>query len=287
MTCRIIEQLADVSDAYDAILCDLWGCYHDGIAYYPAAAEACRAFRKRGGTVILLTNAPRPAHSIISFLAKMGAPDDSWDAIVSSGAACQAALADGSFGKKFHYVGPERDFHMLEDVGLAPVAVAEADAVLITGLRDDRTETPDDYAKEISNWREQGLTLLCANPDIVVDRGETRLWCAGAIARDYERAGGAVVWYGKPHMPVYDRCFQVLSELRSEAVPKKRVLAIGDGILTDVPGGIAAGLDMLFVTGGLAADQFGPDVEHPEDAPLQAFLAKEGLKPRYAIGRLR
>lgn len=287
MTCRIVTSLDEVASDYDAILCDLWGCYHDGIAYYPAAAAACRRFRALGGTVILLTNAPRPAPSVERLLAGMGAPRDSWDAIVSSGGACQAAVADGTYGADFFYVGPGRDFHMLADLGKAPVPVEQADAVLLTGLRDDRVETPDDYAGEIAEWVARGLPVLCANPDIVVDRGETRLWCAGAIAKKVEDAGGRVLWFGKPHAPVYDRCRAVIADRCGAAIPDSRILAIGDGIATDVPGGLNAGFDVMFVTGGLSGDAFGPDVENPLQEPLEAFLSEKALAPKYAIGRLR
>jgi HAD superfamily hydrolase (TIGR01459 family) len=287
MGCRIIQSLSEIADAYDAVLCDLWGCYHNGITPYPAAVEACRAFRARGGRVVLLTNAPRPAQSVRRFLDHIGAPQDSYDAIVSSGGACQAALEGGAFGRRIEYVGPERDLHMLTDIGLEPAPAEEAEAVLVTGLRDDRNETPADYAGEIAIWARRNLPLLCANPDLVVDRGDERLWCAGAIARDYEAAGGRVVWYGKPHRPIYERCFQVLEEIGQGQVDRDRVLAIGDGIATDVEGGIRAGLDVLFVTGGLAAGELGPDPEHPDAARLERFLSEHDLGPHYAMGRLR
>jgi HAD superfamily hydrolase (TIGR01459 family) len=287
MGCRIIQGLSEVSGDYEALLCDLWGCYHNGLTPYPAAVEACRAFRASGGLVVLLTNAPRPAASVRRFLDNIGAPSDSYDEIVSSGGACQAALESGRFGRDVQYVGPERDLHMLTDIGLAPADAAEAEAVLVTGLRDDRTETPADYAGEIADWAARDLPLLCANPDIVVDRGDERLWCAGAIARDYEAAGGRVVWYGKPHRPIYERCFEVMEQLSGRPVPRERVLAAGDGVATDVEGGIRAGLNVLFVTGGLAAGEFGPDPEHPEPARLEAFLSENEVGPRYAIGRLR
>ena len=286
MSCQIIETLDQIASDYDAILCDLWGCYHNGLEVYPAASAACRRFREKGGTVVLLTNAPRPAHSVEALLARMSAPRDSWDAIVSSGGACQSAISGGDFGTTFAYVGPDRDLHMLTDLGKDPVPADQADAILLTGLRDDSIETPETYADEIADWVARGLPILCANPDIIVDRGEARLWCAGAIAQKAELAGAKVVWFGKPHAPVYDRCRAVVSELRG-ATPDARILAIGDGILTDVPGGLAAGLDTLFVTGGLSSTDFGPDVEHPELAPLQSFLAEKDLAPRYAIGRLR
>lgn len=287
MPVRILQNLAEISAVYDAIFCDLWGCYHNGITPYPAAVAACQAFRASGGHVILLTNAPRPAPSVKGTLDMMGAPEDSYDAIVSSGSACQAALASGQYGDRFHYVGPGRDTHMLADLGLAPVELDKASAILLTGLRDDRTETPDDYADEIAGWVARGLTVLCANPDIVVDRGETRLWCAGALAERHGEAGGDVVYFGKPHLPVYERCHEVLDELAGEATPKSRILAIGDGVRTDVPGGIAAGLDTIFVTGGLSARDFGADVENPDFDALQAYLDETGLAPRYAMGRLR
>lgn len=286
MTCRIIDQLSEISDGYDAIFCDLWGCYHNGVEVYAAAVAACEAFKAKGGAVILLTNAPRPAPSVKRMLDRMGAPEGSYDQIVSSGAACQAALTGGRFGDRFHYVGPDRDLHMLGDIGLAHVPLEDATAILLTGLRDDSIEGPEHYAGEIADWAARGLPVLCANPDIVVDRGHDRLWCAGAIARDYEAAGGEVIYFGKPHLPVYDRCHEVLRELGRD-IPKDRVLAIGDGIVTDVPGGIAAGLDTLFVTGGLAAQDLGPDPEHPQQDLLDGFLAESGLAPRYAIGRLR
>ncbi len=287
MGCRIIQTLSEVSGDYDAILCDLWGCYHNGVAPYPAAVEACRGIRAGGKLVVLLTNAPRPAASVRRFLDHIGAPPDSYDEIVSSGGACQAALQGGAFGHRVHYVGPERDLHMLTDIGFQPAETAQAEAVLVTGLRDDREETPADYAGEIAAWAARGLPMLCANPDIVVDRGDERLWCAGAIARDYEAAGGSVVWFGKPHRPIYERCSEVLEQLAGRPVPHGRILAVGDGIATDVAGGIRAGLDVCFVTGGLAAGELGPDPEHPEPARLESFLSEHDLGPRYAIGRLR
>lgn len=287
MTCRIINALSEISDQYDAVFCDLWGCYHNGVQPYGAAVEACRTFRERGGLVILLTNAPRPAPSVKAFLDRIGGPEDSYDAIVSSGEACRVALTSGGFGARFHYVGPDRDLHMLTDIGLAPAPLDSSDAILITGLRDDTTERPEDYDADIALWRDRGLPMLCANPDIIVDRGEQRLWCAGAIAQRYEQAGGTVTWFGKPHYPVYARCHEVLDQLAGREIPKSRVLAIGDGIGTDVKGGIDAGLDMLFVSGGLAAGEIGPDVETPRQAGLDAYLATHHLAPQFAIGRLR
>lgn len=287
MRCRIIRSLAEIERAYEALFCDLWGCYHDGIRPYPEAVAALRRFRARGGVVILLTNAPRPAASVRAFLERIGAPADSWDAIMSSGTACQRAIASGAWGRRFLYVGPERDLHMLTDLGLAPVPLEEAEAILCTGLRDDRRERPEDYDEEIAIWRARGLPMLCANPDIVVDRGAERLFCAGALAARYEAAGGRVVWFGKPHRPIYDAAMALLAETAGREIPRRRILAIGDGIDTDIRGGLGYGLDTLFVTGGLAAGELGGDPETPDPDRLAAWLATKGIEPHYAIGRLR
>jgi HAD superfamily hydrolase (TIGR01459 family) len=287
MTCRIIQSLAQIHGRYQALFVDLWGCYHNGIVPYPAAVEALRAYRAQGGWVILLTNAPRPADSVQAFLQRIGAPDDSYDGIMSSGAACQRALASGDYGSKFHYVGPPRDLHMLTGLDRPDTPLDQADGILCTGLRDDLTETPADYFEAMAEWRARGLTLLCANPDLIVDRGEQRLYCAGSLALAYEQAGGSVVWFGKPHSPTYDQTFQLLQELAGCDVPREAVLAIGDGIRTDVKGGLDAGLDVLFVTGGLSATDLGIHPEDPDPARLDAYLAAHEVAPQYAIGRLR
>jgi HAD superfamily hydrolase (TIGR01459 family) len=284
---RIVSSLAEIGGAYEALLCDLWGCYHDGIRPFAAAVAALQAYRRRGGRVILLTNAPRPAGSVKRFLESMGAPGDSYDGIMSSGSACQRAVASGAHGRRFHYVGPPRDLHMLTDVGLEPAPLERAEAILCTGLRDDRTETPADYYAEMAEWLDRGLTLLCANPDLVVDRGDRRLYCAGSIALAYEHAGGRVIWFGKPHRPIYEQSLALLAEVAGREVPRRAILAVGDGIRTDVRGGLDFGLDVLFVTGGLAAEALGTDPEHPDPARLDAYLAEHGVAPRYAIGRLR
>lgn len=284
---RIVQSLAEIGGAYEALLVDLWGCYHNGLTPYPAAVAALQRYRAGGGIVVMLTNAPRPAPSIRAFLDRMGAPRDSYDGIMSSGAACQRAIAGGSFGRAFHYVGPERDLHMLTDIGLSDTPAEAADAILCTGLRDDRTETPADYFAEMADWHDRNLTLLCANPDLVVDRGEERLYCAGALALAYEQAGGRVVWFGKPHAPTYDQAFALIGEIAGHEMPRDRVLAIGDGIRTDVKGALDYGIDVAFVTGGLSAAELHSDPEHPDPEKLDAYLAEHGVAPRYAIGRLR
>ena len=284
---RILTRIAEVSDRYEVLIVDLWGCYHDGIRPYPAAVEALRAHRRGGGQVVLLTNAPRPAPYVQDFLDRIGAPRDSYDGIMSSGHACQRAMASGAHGRAFHYVGPDRDRHMLADIGLETVPVEEADALLCTGLGDDKADPRITYAGAIRAWRARGLPMLCANPDIVVDRGDERLWCAGALARAYAEAGGEVIWFGKPHPATYEQTFRLIAEIAGREVARERMLAIGDGIHTDIAGALGQGLDAVFVTGGLAAAAMGPDIESPAPEHLDRFLADEGLAPAYAMGRLR
>jgi len=287
MTCRIVQSLAEIGGSYQALLCDIWGCYHNGLAPYPAAVAALRDYRAGGGIVILLTNAPRPAANVKQFLDRIGAPEDSYDGIMSSGAACQRAVASNEYGRRFHYVGPPRDLHMLTGLGLEDTALEKADAILCTGLRDDMSETPADYVETMARWHRLGLRLLCANPDLIVDIGDERRYCAGSLALAYEEAGGEVVWFGKPHGPTYEQSFHLLEELAGREIAPEHVLAIGDGIRTDVKGGLDAGLDVLFVSGGLSAGDVGADPEHPDPVHLDSYLTEHGVAPKYAIGRLR
>jgi len=287
---RLIDALSDVAADYDVLFCDLWGCLHDGVRAYPAAVEALRGFRRTGGAVILMTNAPRPASAVVRQLERLQAPEDCWDAIVSSGdAAIESAQAGRWPRKVFHIGDPVRDDSFFEEAGEAfeRVPMDAAEAVVVTGLRDDRTETPDDYADELREMQLRGLRMLNANPDLHVDVGEERRWCAGGLAAAYEAVGGASEAFGKPHPPIYARGRRLAESALGRGVDDDRILCAGDGILTDVAGGVGEGLDVLFVTGGLAASRLGPDPERPDAALLDEFLAEHRLSPRYAIGRLR
>ena len=289
---RILSSLSELAGRYDALLCDLWGCLHNGVKPYPAAIAALHAFREAGGAVLLLTNAPRPNPAVRAHLLGMGAPESAFDGIVSSGDATRAEIASLKHGERLHTIGPERDTSLWEGVPVELTDVEAADAILCTGLNDDETETPDDYDALLRSAVGRGLPFICANPDIVVDRGEKRLYCAGAIAQRYQELGGAVTMCGKPHAPIYDLALRELALLRGGAIDPARVLAVGDGIATDVLGAEQAGLDCVFVTGGLATEEVAaeptkPDPENPDPARLFAYLQRHGRAPAYAIGRLR
>ena len=283
---EIIPSLSALSGRYDAVFCDLWGCLHNGKTAFPAAVAALQAFRAQGGKVVLLTNAPRPAATVIAQLDRMEVPRDAWDLVVSSGDAAQIAMVNGAVGKKVFHIGAVKDedfFTVLPEGAVAPerVGMMDAEGIVCTGLEDDLTETPEDYRAQLLLGKTRGLTMLCANPDIVVDMGDKRLYCAGAIAGAYEDMGGSALYFGKPHPPVYD-----LARARL-GLDDPQILCIGDGIGTDVAGAIAEGLDSLFITGGLAADQFGPDVANPDQALLDDWVADRQIYPTFAMGYLR
>jgi HAD superfamily hydrolase (TIGR01459 family) len=292
---RLIGSLAEISTGYSALLCDLWGCLHNGHEPFPAAVAALRAFRETGGRVALVTNAPRPAASVIRHLDRMGLPHDCYDVVVSSGDAAQEAMVAGLVGRRVYHIGAPKDEPFFTEMTEAPERLAtitrvpldEAEGVVCTGLADDRTETPEDYRDVLLLAKTRGLRLLCANPDIVVDYGDKRLWCAGALARDYEAMGGRALYFGKPHAPIYLLARRKLGEILGRELKDDAILAIGDGVDTDIRGGIAEGIDTLFVTGGISASDFGPDPLAPDPERLDAWLAERTLSPTAAIPRLR
>lgn len=291
---QIIQSLAEVSADYDTLLCDLWGCLHNGKAPFPAAVAALQGFRAKGGTVALLTNAPRPNRFVIEQLDRIGVPRDAWDLVVSSGDAAQIAMLEGAVGRRVHHIGPEKDegFFTALPAGMAdapPIArvpLEEAEGIVCTGPFDELNETPEDYRARFLYAKAKGLKLLCANPDIVVDMGETRIYCAGALARLYDEMGGTSLYYGKPHAPIYELTRARLAAAGRDSDPAG-MLAVGDGFFTDVQGGTGEGIDTLFVTGGLEAAQFGADAENPDPALLGRWLAGQSFSPTYSIGRLR
>ncbi|MEO0679287.1 MAG: TIGR01459 family HAD-type hydrolase [Pseudomonadota bacterium] len=286
---RLLDALADVAADYDVLFCDLWGCLHDGVRAYPAAVAALQAFRAQGGAVVLMTNAPRPASAVVRQLERLQAPDDCWDVIVSSGDAAIESVRAGRWPRKVAHIGdPARDDSFFDAAEtLERVPLDQAEAVVVTGLRDDRTETPDDYADELREMQLRGLKMLSANPDVHVDVGEERRWCAGGLAAAYEALGGTSEAYGKPHPPIYALGRRLAESALGRPLDDARILCAGDGIATDVAGAIGEGLDCIFVTGGLAAARMGPDPERPDPAKLSDFLAEHRLAPPYAMGRLR
>jgi HAD superfamily hydrolase (TIGR01459 family) len=254
-TLRFVQNLRDIVDGVDVLLSDIWGVVHNGLEAFPEACEALHTFRGRGGTVILITNAPRPADSVQRQLRKLRVSDGTYDAIISSGDLTRQYVA-GHPGRKVFWLGPERDtsIHRGLDPVLAPLE--NADYIVCTGLLDDETESPEDYRAMMMQARERQLTLICANPDIVVERGDRLIYCAGAIAELYRELGGEVIFYGKPHRPIYEHAMSLAAKRRGRAVPLNRVLAIGDSVRTDLTGAHGFGIDCLFVTRGIHSEEF-------------------------------
>ena len=254
-TLRFVERLRDLVDGVEVILSDIWGVVHNGIEAFPEACAALHTYRRQGGTVILITNAPRPADSVQRQLRKLGVADDTYDAIVSSGDLTRDFVADHP-GKKMFWIGMER--HNAVHRGLDPVIapLEDADYIVCTGLYDDETETPEDYRDMLLQARARKLPFVCANPDIVVERGDRLIYCAGAIAELYRELGGEVIFYGKPHRPIYERAMQLAAQHRGRPAPLDRLMAIGDSVRTDLTGALGFGIDCLFVTRGIHSEEF-------------------------------
>lgn len=254
-TLHFAESLRELVDGVEVVLSDIWGVVHNGLESFPEACEALHTYRGHGGTVILITNAPRPADSVQRQLRKLGVADETYDAIVSSGDLTRLYVAEHP-GRKMFWLGPERDNSIYRGLDAATAPLEEADYIVCTGLYDDETETAEDYRGMMLKARERKLTLVCANPDIVVERGDRLIYCAGAIAELYRELGGDVVFYGKPHRPIYERAMALAGERQGHQIDRKKVLAIGDSVRTDLTGAREFGIDCLFVTRGIHAEEF-------------------------------
>jgi HAD superfamily hydrolase (TIGR01459 family) len=277
--------LSAFAGRYRGIVCDVWGVLHNGIEAYAAAGVALSRWRAETGTpVVLLTNAPRPAARVAEMLERLGLPTTAYDAIVTSGDVTRELLA-GYVATRVLLIGPARDLSLIEGLPLRLVAEEEAEIVLCTGLFDDETETAETYRPLLERLVARGLTLVCANPDIVVERGDRLIYCAGAIAQLHAELGGRTVLVGKPHKPVYDVALARLSELAGAELGPADVLAIGDALPTDVRGAWGQGMDVLFVTDGIHSADFG-DADAPDMAKVTKRLAIEGLSAVAAIPRL-
>ena len=252
----IIDGIAALAPRYEAWLCDIWGVVHNGIAAFPAACEALTRYRASGGKVVLLTNAPRPSEIILGQLERLKVPSEAFDMVITSGDVTRG-LVERSAKPVFH-IGPERDLPVFAGLDVSLVAEDEAEVVVCTGLFDDRTETPGDYGPLLARLKSRGLHMICANPDRKVERGTEMIYCAGAIADAYEAMGGAVEWAGKPYLPVYELALARLAGLNGGPLGKAKVLAIGDGLKTDMAGAAAAGLDAVFVPSGVHVQGKGP-----------------------------
>jgi HAD superfamily hydrolase (TIGR01450 family) len=281
---QTIASLDEISGRYAAVLCDVWGVLHNGVRHFEPAAAALAAARERGLAVVLITNAPRPHEGVEAQLGALQVPQAAWDSVVTSGDVTRELVSAGP--RRVFHLGPDRDLSLYDGLDIDIVEEFEANSVVCTGLFDDETETPDDYADMLARMRARNLPMICANPDIVVERGDRMIWCAGALARDYGQLGGRTLIAGKPHAPIYAAALKAAGEVLGRDMRRDEALAIGDGMLTDIKGACDNGIDALYVSGGIHAKDYGhPD--NPEPDKLVAFLAKHGFHPVAMMPKLR
>ena len=280
----IIERFAPLARDYDVLLCDVWGVVHNGVAAFPQACEALARFRADGGTVILITNAPRAGESVLRILDRLGVPHDAYDGIMSSGDVTRSVVEARLRQRVFH-LGPPRDLSIFTGLDVTFAPAETADYVVCSGLFDDTVETPENYRELLTAMRARALFMVCANPDIVVERGDELVYCAGALADAYAALGGKVLYCGKPYAPIYEAALGKAAVLRGGAVPRHRVLAIGDSVRTDLKGAASFGVDCLFVISALHAEEAGGR-HAPDLSGLNAMFAAAGVAPKAVTRKL-
>ncbi len=281
----ILPGLSVLAPRYDVIFSDVWGVVHNGLAPHVAAGEALTAFREGGGKVVMISNAPRPASSVIAQLDQIGVMRSAYDAVVTSGDVTrELALAEAD--RRCLHIGAARDEPLFRDLAVERVPLEQAAFVICSGLVDDETEQAEDYRPLLRKIAARKLRLICANPDLVVERGDRLIPCAGAIAALYEEMGGEVIQAGKPHHPIYEATAAKAEALIGRPLDKSRVLAVGDAIRTDVVGAAGFGIDCVFLSAGIHAGEL-----HGADGGLDAeklarFMAEQPIKPMAVMRHL-
>lgn len=281
---KLVAGLSALADRYDVLLCDVWGVIHNGREAFPVACQALATYRDRGGVVALISNSPRPHPQVAAQLDGLGVPREAWSLLVTSGDATRKLLAELAPGPAWK-LGPERDDPLYEGLGLAFAPLEAARFIACTGPFDDEVETPEDYRERFKRAIGRGLPMICANPDIVVQRGEKLIYCGGALAQLYEALEGRVLMAGKPHPAIYHLALAKAAERLARPVERARVLCIGDGPRTDLRGANAQGLDALFIAAGIHGQEIlakgGIDV-----AMMDHVFETEGVSAAYAMADL-
>jgi HAD superfamily hydrolase (TIGR01459 family) len=280
----LISHFSALAPDYDVLLCDVWGVVHNGIASFPQACDALMRARARGSTVVFITNSPRPSEVVARQLERLHVPGETYDAIVSSGDVTRSVIEERR-GKSLFHLGPERDRSIFTglDVHFAPLE--SADYVVCSGLDDDDTETPEDYRGRLEIMLKRRLFMVCGNPDVVVERGDRLVYCAGSIADLYATMGGEVLYAGKPYRPIYDMALARAEAAAGRRSALDRVLAIGDSVRTDLKGAHTLGIDFLFVTSGIHAEELGGR-ERPNTDALKGVFAAAGEMPKAVMRQL-
>lgn len=279
----VIDRFAPLAPHYDGMLCDIWGVVHNGVTAFGEACDALQRFRRGGGRVVLISNAPRPTANVLRQLDCLEIPRDAYDDVITSGDMTRNAMLERSGQFAFH-LGPERDRPLFAglDIRLAPAE--QADYIVCTGLFDDETESPEDYRPLLTDLRARDVFMICANPDLVVDRDDRLIYCAGALAVLYEELGGEVLYAGKPHPPIYEAAFARLNTLAEMELKRERIVAIGDSVRTDLTGAAAVDIDGIFIVGGIHAEELG-GLENPDRAIMDRVFAAHGVTPKAVMRR--
>ncbi|MEL6503872.1 MAG: TIGR01459 family HAD-type hydrolase [Pseudomonadota bacterium] len=278
-----IRSLGEVRTAYGNIICDVWGVLHNGVRVYDHAAQALIRYRQQGGRVVMITNSPRPADGVIKQFAELGVPEGVFDAVVTSGDATRHLIARTE--GPFYHLGPQRDLPLFDTLDIKLVDEEACAAIVCTGLEHDEKETPEDYRARLQGLVDRGVPMICANPDIVVERGDRLIYCAGALAQLYEKLGGTTLVAGKPNKPIYDLAMEQLAAIAGAPQQKADTLAIGDGMPTDVKGAQDNGFPLLYISAGIHSADYGP-ADAPDEDKLHAFLKDHGADPTVWMPRL-
>jgi len=280
----LIPHFSALAPDYDVLLCDVWGVVHNGVAAFPPACDALMRMRAQGGTVVFITNSPRPSEQVGRQIERLHVPRETYDAIVSSGDVTRGVI-EARHGQSLCHIGPERDRSIFTGLDLQFAPLESADYVVCSGLDDDDVETPDDYRGRLETMLKRRLFMVCGNPDVVVERGPRLVYCAGAIADLYAAMGGEVLYAGKPYRPIYEMALKKAEAAAGRAVALKRVLALGDSVRTDLKGAHTLGVDFLFVTAGIHAEELGGR-ERPDAATLKDVFAAAGEMPKAVMRQL-
>jgi HAD superfamily hydrolase (TIGR01459 family) len=281
----LIPHFAEIAPAYDVLLCDVWGVVHNGVTAFPPACDTLMRARAAGAVVVFITNSPRPSDQVARQLERLQVPRETYDAMVSSGDVTRGVIAERR-GQTLCHIGPDRDNSIFTGLDVQFAPLQSADYVVCSGLDDDDVDTPEDYRVRLETMLRRKLFMVCGNPDVVVERGDKLVYCAGAIADLYAAMGGEVLYAGKPYRPIYDMALAKAETTAGKKKPAlKRVLAIGDSIRTDLKGARTLGVDFLFVTSGIHAEELGSR-ERPDTETLKNALTAGGGMPQAVMRQL-
>ena len=280
----LLPHFSEIAPNYDVILSDVWGVVHNGVQAFPAACDALMRARARGAAVIFITNAPRPNEAVGRMLDRLHVPRETYDAMASSGDVTRAVIKSRR-GQSLCHIGPERDHSVFAGLDVTFETLERADYVVCTGPYDDEVEGPEDYRDRLKTMLARKLFMVCGNPDVVVERGDKLVYCAGAIADLYQTMGGEVLYAGKPYKPIYEMALELAKKARGRDVPASRVLAIGDSVRTDLKGARTMGVDFLFITSGIHAEEVGGR-DTPDAKALASVFAAAGDKPKAVMRHL-